>query len=134
MNLPKLRTVDLPKRTFELLDVHKELLYPDQDLLNLICEGNIKSLHNSWNFVFAITPSLIHNNKFLDLAIEWSQGLANQKIIHYISEVKPWKNPDMSYGDIWWKYAKKTPIYQTLLKEYFDEHPEHLAKYSNKIS
>lgn len=37
----------------------------------------------------------------------------------------------MSYADIWWKYAKKTPIYQALLKEYFDAHPEKLAQYKN---
>lgn len=130
MNLPKLREIDLPKKTFELLDIHKELLYPDQDLINLICVDNIKFLHPGWNFVFAINPMLVSNNKFIKYAIEWSKGLAEQKIIHYISEVKPWANPNMAYGDIWWSYAKKTPIYQTLLKDFFDAHPEHIAKYS----
>ena len=126
MNLPRLRNVNLPKKAFELLDRHKELLYPDQDLLNVICEGNIKIIHNDWNFIFAITPALLNNNKFIDLATEWKHGLANPKLIHYITDVKPWDNPEMPYGDIWWKYAKKTPIYQILLKDFFDKHPEHL--------
>lgn len=128
MNLPKLREKNVPKKMFEILNFHKELLYPDQDLINIICEDHIKILHNGWNFVFAINPMLVSNNRCLHLGIEWSKGLADQKIIHYISEVKPWNTPDMSYGDVWWKYAKKTPVYQTLLKEYFDAHPDALAK------
>ncbi|MBD5402685.1 glycosyltransferase family 8 protein [bacterium] len=126
MNLPILRNINLSKKAFELLDIHKELLYPDQDLLNIICEDNIKIIHNDWNFIFAITPALLNDNRFIGLANEWKHGLANQNLIHYITDVKPWDNPEMTYGDIWWKYAKKTPIYQTLLKDFFDKHPEHL--------
>ncbi len=126
MNLQPLREIDLVQKTFELLDKYKELLYPDQDLLNLICRDKIKIMHNGWNFVFGINCGLVHDNHFLDMAIDWSKGLADQKIIHYISEQKPWNTPEMCYGDIWWSYAKKTPIYQELLKDYFDAHPEKL--------
>lgn len=126
MNLPVLREVNLPEKTFELLEKYKELLYPDQDLLNLICVGHTKIMQNSWNFVFGINAALVQDNHFIDLAVDWSKGLADQKIIHYISEHKPWNTPEMSYADIWWKYAKKTPVYQELLKEYFDAHPEKL--------
>lgn len=131
MNLNELRSMNIVEECFKLLEIHKELLYPDQDLLNLICADKTKILTNSWNFVFAINTALVLNNQFLDLAVEWTKGLADQKIIHYISEHKPWNLPEMSYADIWWKYAKKTPIYQALLKEYFDAHPEKLAQYKN---
>lgn len=130
MNLPILRNIDIPKKMCEILDFHKELLYPDQDLINLICADKIKYVHSGWNFVFAVNPLLISNNRCLNFAIEWSKGLAEQKIIHFLSEVKPWNNPDMSYGDVWWKFAKKTPCYKTLLTEYFDNNPEALKKYS----
>lgn len=132
MNLTKLRPINLPQKTFELLDKYKELLYPDQDLLNLICVDHVKILDSKWNFVFGINPALVHDNRFLPLAIEWSKGLAEQKIIHYISEKKPWDLPNMSYADIWWKYAKAAPIYQILLKEYFDAHPDQLSPTQTK--
>lgn len=126
MNLPILREVNLPQKTFELLDKYKELLYPDQDLINIICKDKIKIIHNGWNFVFGINAALIHDNHFINMAVEWSKGLADQKIIHYISDQKPWNVPEMSYADIWWKYAKLSPIYQILLKDYFDANPDKL--------
>lgn len=126
MNLNKLREINLQEKTIELLEKHKEFLYPDQDILNLICAGNVKIIENGWNFVFAINPALVQDNHFIQLAIDWAKGLEAQKIIHFISEKKPWDTPRMSYADIWWKYAKNTPIYQKLLKDYFDQHPEDL--------
>lgn len=131
MNLVKLREIDITQKAFKILQTYKELLYPDQDLLNLICIDNIKYLHPGWNFVFAINPMLVSNNRVLESGIEWTKGLSDQRIIHYISEIKPWTHPNMSYGDIWWAYAKKTPIYQTLLKEFFDANPELIAKHSS---
>lgn len=126
MNLNEFRRINLIEKTLELLSIHKELLYPDQDLLNIICKNKVKILESGWNYVFSVNSSLIYDNYFIPLAIEWAQGLANQKIIHYLSENKPWKCPELGYSDIWWFAAKKTLLYQDLLKEYFDAHPEHL--------
>lgn len=132
MNLPELRRIDLIKQTLSLLDIHQELLYPDQDLLNIICLNKVKIISNGWNFVTSINAVLVQDNYFIPLAIEWSKGLENQRIIHFISEHKPWNTPEMAYADVWWAVAKRTPIYQTLLKEYFDAHPEHLKNYQHQ--
>lgn len=128
MNLNKLREMPLRKKAFECLSQFERLFYPDQDVLNLICAGKVKFLNNGWNFAFAINPALVQNNVFIPLALEWTKGLANQKIIHYTSEIKPWNGPEMAYSDIWWGYAKETPVYQKLLKDYFTAHPEKLKK------
>lgn len=128
MNLNKLREIKLSERAFEHLKIHQKLLYPDQDLLNIVCAGNVKILDNGWNFVFAINPALVQNNYFIPQALEWTKGLGNQKVIHYISENKPWNTPEMAYADIWWEYAKYTKVYQPLLKDYFTAHPEKLAQ------
>ncbi len=126
MNLTELRNVNLIEKTLELLETHKELLYPDQDLLNIICKNNVKIIHSGWNFVFSVNSALIYDNYFIPLAVEWSKGLESQKIIHYLSNLKPWLYPELGYSDIWWLAAKRTPFYQDLLKEYFEAHPEHL--------
>ena len=36
-------------------------------------------------------------------------------IIHYANETKPWYNPEDIFADIWWKYARLTPFYESLL-------------------
>lgn len=126
MNLPVLREVKLVEKTLEILDKHKELLYPDQDVLNLICEGKTKLISNSWNFVTGINAALVQDSRLVDYGALWTRGFVDQRILHFISEHKPWDVPEMSYADTWWKYAKKSPVYQILLKEYFDAHPEKL--------
>ncbi len=126
MDLQKLRNISILEKTYEILDQFKELLYPDQDILNLICEGHVKILDNNWNFVPLINVSLIQDETFQNLASEWAKGLSDRKIIHYISNEKPWDEPKRYYSAGWWKTAKKTPVYQKLLSEYFQKHPEEL--------
>ncbi len=128
MNLSELRKENLPQKAGVLLDYYKEFLYPDQDLLNLICANKVLLLSNCWNYVFAINPAIIQSNKFVKLAVEYVSGLQNQKIVHYISEHKPWDLPEMFYADIWWAFAKKSPFYQELLAKYFEKHPEKLPQ------
>ena len=126
MNLNKLREINIVEKTYELLEKYKELLYPDQDILNLICEDHKLILDNCWNYVPLINMALIQDEDFYEVSKEWVKGVANRKIIHYISEEKPWEFPDRFYSTKWWHEAKKTPVYNDLLKEYFTKHPEKL--------
>lgn len=126
MNLQKLREINVVQKTYDILEKFKELLYPDQDVLNLICEDHVKIIDNNWNFVPLINVSLIQDETFQNLAAEWAIGLADRKLIHYISEEKPWDEPKRFYSAGWWKKAKETPVYQKLLSEYFQKHPEDL--------
>ena len=126
MNLQKLREISVIEKTYELLDKYKELLYPDQDILNLICEGNYLPISNCWNYVPLINMALIQDEDFLPIMPDWADGVVNRKIVHYISEEKPWDVPERPYSTKWWQEAKKTPVYQELLKEYFTKHPEKL--------
>ena len=69
MNLSKLREINIVEKTQELLEKYKELLYPDQDILNLICEDNKLLLDNCWNFV-----PLISHTYFLASYTSLSSG------------------------------------------------------------
>ncbi len=126
MNLEKLREIDLLKQGIGLLDKYKRLLCQDEDILNKVCTDRIKHIESAWNWRFATPQPLLYDHKLLWLTQEWSQGLYEQKIIHYICKTKPWDEANMYYGEVWWAWAKKTPIYQQLLKAYFDKHPEQL--------
>lgn len=63
-----------------------ELKYHDQDVLNYILKGKIKTLHHKWNMLecYYIDESKI--NLFEDV----KEGLENTKIIHFSSAFKPW--------------------------------------------
>ncbi len=118
INIPEMLTINMTQKIFDLLDYYKEFLYPDQDILNIICEDRIKIIPNSWNYVVITNTRLIQDEYFRNLAVEFVEGIANQYVIHFLSEIKPWKYPNMYYGHIWWDYAKKTPFHQILINKF----------------
>jgi len=69
--------------------------FPDQDALNFTCKGRIKLLYPGWN-VLAVPHCL----KKQTLEFE---GLP--KILHYCSELKPWRYPWHAYAYFWWNNA-----------------------------
>lgn len=79
--------IDMSKEIFDLLDYYKEFLYPDQDILNLICEDKIKIIPNSWNYVVITNTRLIQDDYFKNLAVEFVQGIANQYVIHFCQKL-----------------------------------------------
>ncbi len=121
MNIPKLKELQLEDKAIDILDQHKKLLFQDEDLLNKLCEDKILYIDSSWNFRYAVPEKLVYDWQLLDIAQQWATGLHKQNIIHYVSKEKPWDYPNLYYSEIWWAWAKKSPIYQQLLKAYFDK-------------
>ena len=89
------------QRFIDLMLRHKFEVAPDQDYLNVVCKGRVKHLDVGWNK----TP--IPGKKFKDKDV---------KLIHYKLNFKPWHYDNVRYQDAFWKYAKKTPFYDELLK------------------
>ena len=46
------RRESIKEKCFELLSKKSKLRYPDQDILNLACEGKIKFLDRKWNYIW----------------------------------------------------------------------------------
>lgn len=71
----------------------KNLIYPDQDMLNLIFEKNKLILPDKWNYQLR----------------SWSKikttELEKAAIIHFVGKIKPWNfEYENKVGAIWWKY------------------------------
>ncbi len=84
-----------------------DLLDPDQAYLNYLCRDRIHILPNGWN------------KEPMPLPCE-----GDMNIVHYALYKKPWQYDDVMYGDFFWKYAKKSPFYEEILKrknEFGDE-------------
>lgn len=81
----------------------RNFFYNDQDVLNILLEGNIKQVDCKWNYMNNIAFYLECDRKefrelYLDLRRE------DYRIIHYISAKKPW-NGKVPMGEVWQKYA-----------------------------
>lgn len=94
LNLKKIRSeYNLPKSTEEILKQHPTLLYPDQDILNIVFHDDV-----------CILPNIYNNNAFLEPENDFKHT-----IIHYIGVGKPWR--DIGYTAAWeyWKYLAESP-------------------------
>ena len=100
---------NIKEKCFELLNTHQKLMCPDQDILNLACQGNVLLLGNEWNFQVGSGAFNI-NQKYLDF----------HNIIHYTSGSKPWNTEKMELGEVFWKYAKQLPFYEEILSKYLE--------------
>lgn len=106
----------------KLLGKLKEVQSPrfvDQDILNSVLQNNIKFLDSKWNFQWYIE---IHDPEFHNIIPrkyynEYKKGKSNPSIIHFNGSLKPWHDPDVEYAKDFWKYAKASPFYESILKD-----------------
>jgi len=97
----------------------EKLLYPDQDILNMVFEGKAKLIPSRWNLCCGI---FIWNEKFTDslrgdYLHDINSALEKPYIIHYTSPRKPWNSKLELYYEKFWYYAEQTPFYTDILFE-----------------
>ena len=44
------------------------------------------------------------------------ESRSNEKIVHYAGFEKPWKLAGCDRGELYWRYARETPFYESLLQ------------------
>lgn len=101
------------KQLLELATSKKWSQY-DQDLLNYICNGDVKIIDAKWNYVEDIDN--IYHSLPDKLLSEFEESEKEPKIIHYSGGRKPWINITSLLSKHFWNYAEKTP-YATILKK-----------------
>ena len=81
----------------------------DEDYLNLICKDHVYWIDQRWNTeIFGNIP----------------YPISEACVLHYIMTNKPWHYADCIHGDIFWKYAAETSVYDEILEvlnSYTDE-------------
>ncbi len=100
MNLSEMRKMHIEEAFAALLSKKTYRVAQDQDYLNVICQGRVKYLSNLWNK----TPMPYSNKSIIP------------HIAHYKINYKPWKYDGVIYGELFWKYAERTPFYCALLE------------------
>lgn len=100
MNLDKFRKYKIEDKFVNLLTQFKFTVTQDEDILNALCKDKIVYFPRGWN------KAPLKEDDFDDNTL---------KIVHYKMSMRPWKYDGIMYGDYFWQYAKKTPVYQLLL-------------------
>lgn len=117
MNLKKMRESNLLDKLIEALNKIKTPLHVDQDIYNIVCEGDIYYIDPYWNFTWNPFPNGYEKNlKYLPegLKTKYLEAQKYHKIIHYITSKKPidtfctteyGQNKTQYSSVLWWKYA-----------------------------
>ncbi len=112
INCEQFRLHAVLDKFIEYLHIYNFVVTQDEDYLNLICKDHVYWLDQRWNTeIFGEIP----------YPIEEAQ------VLHYIMTSKPWHYADCRHGDIFWKYAKATSVYEEIrdvLNAYTDEERE----------
>ncbi len=70
-------------RAFDLIAKnHQKMMFMEQDLLNLLFNGQLKQLDPKWNAIMVIVPRGYIRN--------WKGVPDDQAILHFAGELKPW--------------------------------------------
>lgn len=108
INTKKYREEKIQEKFVNLLNRFPFRIAQDQDYLNVLCKDRVHYFDLGWNKTSFENPAF-HNE---DL-----------KIVHYKMMWRPWKYDGITYGDMYWDYANKTPFAQTLhqMKDTYSE-------------
>jgi len=100
----------------ELLhEAEKKYLTVEQDILSKSFMNHIYILPQSWNLTIDFLGTVMNLYKqYLPSNIyqEYLDARQKPKIIHYVSALKPWDNPNLEYASYWWDTIRGTEIYE----------------------
>ena len=92
--------------------------YVDQDILSSVFQGRISFLPFTWNYTWGLLERFAQDLDLYSSPEHFDAYVAASKkpyIIHYITMVKPWNCPPLSYGYLFWQVARETPFYEYIL-------------------
>jgi len=112
INCKAFRENNILEEFIKLLKVYTFVVTQDEDYLNVLCKNKVYYIEQGWN---------------TEVYGKISVKDEDVKVLHYIMTSKPWHYEDCRYGEFFWRYAKKTSVYESVLSEltsYTDEQRE----------
>ncbi|MDR2777526.1 MAG: glycosyltransferase family 8 protein [Rickettsiales bacterium] len=134
MNLAKIREDGIEDKSVECIEKYPNLIYGDQDIINLVYYGKIKPISFGWSFLISYytTKRSRIRIKNSSLLADLRDSAKNPRMIHFIANKKPtniYKSifhiPSYRivnrYKKIFWKYVAHTDwqnerTYKTIYK------------------
>ena len=90
-----------------------QLVYLDQDVLNVVCNKKILYLDEAWNFYW----NMLHGDSeyVKQCSVISNRLFCDYKILHFASDKKPWKDTALQLADEFWMVAKESIFYDEIL-------------------
>ena len=95
------------ERAAEIIAQKRQFTYIDQDILNLVCNGDIGLVDPSWNLQW---NNMDHPERFMPEVRGAVTQISEPRIVHYTID-KPWKRMLNRFGEYYNKYAMQNPVY-----------------------
>lgn len=114
INNKKFRENNIKQKCFNILQKHQKFYCPDQDILNISCNGAVKYLDERWNFQWG---HLFNLSVLKEGKKDYLKTSQNPFIIHFTTGKKPWNFMNHKFSELWWKYAKEIGITNKLPKK-----------------
>lgn len=116
MNLDKMRKNNFSQKCLETLKEIKKPKFPDQCVLNKVCENKVKFLNSAWNVINHLKIYYKNISEILpdDIYQEYENNLKYPNFLHFTGGIKPWHNFKSFNADIFFEYARKTQFYEEL--------------------
>lgn len=110
--------------------------YSDQDILNVLCQDHVVYLPVRWN---VLTDNLNRMEQVIsfvphDLLDEYENARKDPAIIHYAGADKPWSNPAGDYAKQFWKVARESDFYESLMMFFQGNDSKHATFRSKTIN
>ena len=123
MNIKLLKDCNFVENVLGILKGLNSPRFPDQDVLNIFCEGQVKFFDGSWNVEnhLKIWRKNLINELPYPIYLKYEKNLREAKFLHYTGALKPWQDPCCYNAYIWWHYARMTPFYEEILYKNFPQ-------------
>ena len=117
MNLTALERDGIVKKLKLAMRQTKDLRFPDQDILNMVCAGHVRYLDGRWNVEYHVPLCAPDYGEVMapEEVAEYERNYDDPWILHFCGSRKPWVNPTYPLSEIFWKYARQSPFYEELL-------------------
>ena len=130
MNLKKIREDNLNIKMLEVInDKTIEKRFPDQDIMNISCNGKVGFI--PLNYIsYPYMVDLLANPNFVSdyTKEELYDSIINPKIIHFAAQ-KPW-NGMPNYSNLWWTYFNYLNLEKTkIFKDAISSEKRKIKKY-----
>lgn len=109
----------------------------DQDVLNVLCDGQVKYIDQAWDIVCEnkrLAISDVVGWCPQEIASSYFCGKESPKIVHYAASEKPWNTPWIDFFELFWKCARKTPYYEIILCRMMDSKDNALQKRISRVN
>lgn len=94
------------EKAAEIIAQKRQFTYIDQDILNMVCRGDIGLIPPSWNLQW---NNIDHPEKFMPKVRSSVTQIAQPRIVHYTID-KPWNTMLNRYGEYYKRYEEANPI------------------------